>query len=224
MLSRLLMFSAFALPALAVAQETPPAQPQPETTTTPVEITRPRVALHTNMGDIVIELYEDKAPRSVANFLQYVRDGHYDGTIFHRVIDNFMVQGGGFTADLQQKPTRAPIQNEANNGLSNQRGTVAMARTTEPHSALSQFFINVVDNPRLDYVSDQNGLTWGYAVFGKVVQGMDVVDTIRALETGPLGPFAKDVPKQPVVIQNAEVLPQGTTTAPAATDPATPTE
>src|SRR5690606_28238101 len=167
MLTRLLMLSAFTLPALALAQDTPPAEPAAETTTAPVEIARPKVALHTNMGDIVIELYEDKAPLSVANFLQYVRDGHYDGTIFHRVIDNFMVQGGGFTADLQLKPTRGPIQNEANNGLSNQRGAVAMARTTEPHSANAQFFINVVDNPRLDFVSDQNGLTWGYAVFGK---------------------------------------------------------
>jgi cyclophilin family peptidyl-prolyl cis-trans isomerase len=210
MLTRLLMLSAFAFSPLALAQETPAQQPQPAAEPaqegTPVEIARPRVALRTNMGDIVIELYEDKAPKSAANFLQYVRDGHYDGTIFHRVIDNFMVQGGGFTGDLQQKSTRAPIENEANNGLSNQRGTVAMARTTEPHSALSQFFINVVDNPRLDYVSDQNGLTWGYAVFGRVIEGMDVIDRIRALETGPQGPFAKDVPKQPVVIQKAEVL------------------
>jgi len=206
MLTRLLMLSAFTLPALALAQDTPPAEPAAETTTAPVEIARPKVALHTNMGDIVIELYEDKAPLSVANFLQYVRDGHYDGTIFHRVIDNFMVQGGGFTADLQLKPTRGPIQNEANNGLSNQRGTVAMARTTEPHSANAQFFINVVDNPRLDFVSDQNGLTWGYAVFGKVVEGMDVVDQIRALETGPLGPFSKDVPKRPAVIHTAQIV------------------
>jgi len=229
MLTRLLMLCAFVLSPTAFAQESTPAQepqPVPDTTLladpdanppdgTPLEIARPRVALHTNMGDIVVELYEDKAPKSVANFLQYVRDGHYDGTIFHRVIENFMVQGGGFTGDLQQKSTRAPIQNEANNGLSNQRGTVAMARTNDPHSALSQFFVNVVDNPRLDHVSEQNGLTWGYAVFGRVIQGMDVVDRIRMLETGPQGPFAKDVPKQPVVIQKAEIL-----DASAITDPA----
>src|SRR5690606_27295447 len=164
MLTRLMMLSALLLPALALAQETP-AQPAAETTTTPVEITRPTVALHTNMGKIVIELHEDKAPLSVANVLQYVRDGHYDGPIFHRVIDSFMIQGGGYTAALQMKSTRVPIRNEANNGLSNQRGTVAMARTNDPHSALAQFFINVVDNQRLDHVSEQNGLTWGYAVF-----------------------------------------------------------
>nr|WP_246387834.1 peptidylprolyl isomerase [Chiayiivirga flava] len=162
--------------------------------------------MRTTAGDIVIELDPGKAPVSSENFLQYVRDGHYNGTIFHRVIDNFMVQGGGFTADLQQKPTRAPIKNEANNGLSNLRGTVAMARTNDPNSAAAQFFINVVDNPRLDYVSDQNGFTWGYAVFGKVVEGMDVVDKIRAVETGPQGPFARDVPKQTITVERAEVL------------------
>src|SRR5690606_26009945 len=124
----------------------------------------------------------------------------------HRVIDNFMAQGGGYTADLQPKPTRAPIRNEASNGLSNLRGTLAMARTGEPHSANSQFFINLVDNPRLDYVSDENGMTWGYAVFGKVVEGMDVVDKIRAIPTGGHGPFHSDVPTQAVVIERAEVL------------------
>lgn len=166
----------------------------------------PQVDLKTSAGTIRVELYPAKAPKSVENFLQYVKDGHYNGTIFHRVIDNFMAQGGGFTADLQRKPTRAPIQNEANNGLSNLRGTIAMARTSDPNSAAAQFFINLVDNPRLDFVSDQNSFTWGYAVFGKVVEGMETVDKIRALETGPQGPFAQDVPKVAVVIERAEVL------------------
>ncbi|HVF34913.1 MAG TPA: peptidylprolyl isomerase [Candidatus Saccharimonadia bacterium] len=167
----------------------------------------PKVALHTTMGDIVIELYPDKAPKSVENFLQYVRDKHYDGTIFHRVIDGFMVQGGGFTADLKQKPVRAAIANEANNGLSNTLGTVAMARTNDPNSATAQFFVNVVDNSRLDHVSPENGFTWGYAVFGKVVEGMDVVEKIKAVETAPAGPLPKDVPKTAIVINSAEILP-----------------
>jgi cyclophilin family peptidyl-prolyl cis-trans isomerase len=176
----------------------------------------PQVDMKTSAGTIRIELYPAKAPKTVENFLQYVKDGHYNGTIFHRVIDNFMAQGGGFTADLQQKPTRAPIKNEANNGLSNLRGTVAMARTSDPHSAAAQFFVNVVDNPRLDFVSEQNGFTWGYTVFGKVVEGMDTVDKIRAVETGPQGPFARDVPKTAVVIESAELLPAAAAAAPAA--------
>src|SRR5687768_13269816 len=167
----------------------------------------PRVKLATSAGDIVLELYPDKAPKSVENFLQYVRDKHYDGTIFHRVINDFMVQGGGFTADLKQKPTRAPIANEANNGLSNTLGTVSMARTNDPNSATAQFFINVADNSRLDHVSPENGFTWGYAVFGKVVEGMDVVDKIKVVETAPQGPLPKDVPKTAIVINTAEVLP-----------------
>jgi peptidyl-prolyl cis-trans isomerase A (cyclophilin A) len=219
MFKRFLVLAGLALPTLGLAQDAAPA------TTTPVAVppavaapaAGPRVALHTNLGDIVLELDPAKAPVSVENFLQYVRDGHYNGTIFHRVIDNFMAQGGGFTADLQQKPTRAPIKNEANNGLSNLRGTVAMARTSDPHSAAAQFFINVVDNPRLDFVSEQNGFTWGYTVFGKVVEGMETVDKIRAVETGPQGPFARDVPKTAVVIENAEILPAS---APAAAAPA----
>ncbi|HRQ64760.1 MAG TPA: peptidylprolyl isomerase [Xanthomonadaceae bacterium] len=166
----------------------------------------PRVSLTTNFGEIVLELYADKAPKSVENFLQYVRDGHYNGTVFHRVIDNFMVQGGGFTEDLRLKATRPGIENEANNGLSNLRGTVAMARTNDPHSANSQFFINVVDNTRLDFVSEQSGHTWGYAVFARVISGMEVVDTIRALETGAKGPFAKDVPVQPAILERASVI------------------
>lgn len=215
MFKRFLMLAGLSLPLLAPAQET--ALPDPATTPVAAPAAAgPRVLLRTNLGEITLELDAAKAPKSVENFLQYVRDGHYNGTIFHRVIDNFMAQGGGFTADLQQKPTRAPIQNEANNALSNMRGTVAMARTSDPHSAAAQFFINLVDNPRLDYVSDQNGFTWGYAVFGKVVAGMDVVDKIRVIETGPQGPFARDVPKTPVVIESAEVL----AAAPAAEIPA----
>ncbi len=171
-----------------------------------VSDTSPQVVLHTNMGDITIELDAVKAPKSTANFLQYVKDKHYDGTVFHRVIKDFMVQGGGFTRDLAEKPTRAPIENEADNGLSNMRGTVSMARTPDPNSASAQFFINVVDTPRLDHVSKDSGATWGYAVFGKVVKGMEVVDRIREVETGPGGPLPSDVPKSPVVINSAELV------------------
>ena len=201
----MLLAALFAFSPLVAAQPEPPAAPD----AAPGEAAEapPRVALTTSLGRMVIELYPDKAPKSVENFLQYVRDGYYNGTIFHRVIDGFMIQGGGFTADLQLKPMRPPIENEAQNGLSNQRGTLAMARTGEPHSAQAQFFINVVDNPRLDFVSEQSGFTWGYAVFGKVVEGLDVVDRIRVVETGGQGPFARDVPLQPVLIENAELLP-----------------
>ena len=164
-----------------------------------------KVKLTTSMGPIVIELNKDKAPVSVENFVKYVEAGHYNGTIFHRVIPNFMVQGGGFTKDLTQKKTRAAIHNEANNGLSNLRGTVAMARTGDPHSATAQFFINLVDNKRLDFVSDQSGMTYGYCVFGKVVNGMDVVDKIKTVETAPQGPLPGDVPKTTIVIEKAEL-------------------
>lgn len=196
---RSLAFALALLPFAASAQDAAPAEAATEV------VASPRVALNTNLGRIVIELDPVRAPKSSENFLQYVRDGFYAGTVFHRVIDGFMVQGGGFTADLQLKPTRAPIPNEANNGVSNLRGTVAMARTNEPHSATSQFFINVVDNQRLDFVAEQNGL-WGYAVFGTVVEGMDVVDRIRALPTGGQGPLPRDVPTDPVVIESAELL------------------
>jgi peptidyl-prolyl cis-trans isomerase A (cyclophilin A) len=212
MLKHLVLLFA-ALGAGPVAAQDAPATPAAPATTTEAApaaatpATNPRVALRTTMGDIVIELYPDKAPKSVENFLQYVNEKHYDGTIFHRVIDGFMVQGGGFTADLKQKTTRPPIVNEANNGLSNTKGTVAMARTNDPNSATSQFFINVVDNSRLDHASPENGFTWGYAVFGKVVEGMDVVDKIRVVETAPAGPLPKDVPKTAIVINSAEVLP-----------------
>jgi len=168
-------------------------------------IAAPLVKLQTNMGDIVIELNEEKAPKTVANFLSYVNDGFYNGTIFHRVIDGFMIQGGGFTEAMQKKGTKAPVENEANNGLRNDRGTVAMARTNAPHSATAQFFINVVNNDFLNYRS-ATPQGWGYTVFGKVVQGMDVVDKIRKIPTGPGGPFPKDVPQAPVVIESAMVV------------------
>lgn len=164
----------------------------------------PRVRLMTNLGDIVIELDQAKAPNTVENFLTYVNDGFYNGTIFHRVIDGFMIQGGGFTQNFEKKPTRAPIENEANNGLKNERGTVAMARTNQPHSATAQFFINVVNNDFLNYRS-QTPRGWGYAVFGKVVEGMEVVDAIRHTPTGPGGPFRKDVPQTPVIIESASI-------------------
>ena len=155
-----------------------------------------KVKLSTSMGDIVIELDAAKAPKTVDNFVQYVKSGHYDGTVFHRVINNFMIQGGGMTADMKQKPTRAPIPLESRNGLNNVRGSVAMARTSDPNSATAQFFISVKDNDFLDAASSRDGQ--GYAVFGKVVSGMDVVDKIRAVPTGP-----GDVPATPVVIKSA---------------------
>ena len=164
----------------------------------------PRVRLETTEGNIVLELYPDKAPRTVENFLTYVRDGFYDGTIFHRVIEDFMIQGGGFTRDYTRKETRAPVVNEADNGLSNTRGTVAMARTSDPHSATAQFFINVKDNEALDHRA-KTPRGWGYTVFGEVVEGMDTVDRIRQVPTGAGGPFPKDVPQTPVVIERAVV-------------------
>ncbi len=164
-----------------------------------------QVVMATNMGKITLALDEAKAPKTVENFLQYARDGHYDGTVFHRIIDGFMIQGGGFDAELKQKVTRAPIENEAGNGLKNARGTIAMARTNDPHSATSQFFINVADNAMLDFRAPQ-GQGWGYAVFGRVVDGMDVVDRIRTLKTGAGGPFRQDVPQEAVVIESVTVV------------------
>jgi peptidyl-prolyl cis-trans isomerase A (cyclophilin A) len=158
-----------------------------------------KVKLSTSAGDVVLELYPDKAPKSVENFLQYVRDKHYDGTVFHRVMDGFMIQGGGFTADLQQRPTRAPIPLEATNGLKNDRGTIAMARTANPNSATAQFFINVVNNAPLNAPSPDGH---GYAVFGKVVSGMEVVDKIKGVAVGNQGPY-QNVPKTPVTILKA---------------------
>lgn len=165
----------------------------------------PQVKLTTSLGEIVLKLNPEKAPLSVSNFLAYVKEGHYDGTIFHRVIPNFMAQGGGYTEKFQQKPTHAPIRIEADNGLKNLRGTVAMARTNDPNSATSQFFINLVDNGFLDYKSS-TVQGWGYAVFGEVVQGMDIVDKMAAVPTGAGGPMPKDVPKTPIILQKAEVL------------------
>jgi cyclophilin family peptidyl-prolyl cis-trans isomerase len=199
---------ALLLPLAASAQSDaakPTTKPPVADTTAPT--VNPKVLIKTNMGDITVELNAEKAPKSVENFLQYVKDGFYNGTIFHRVIDNFMIQGGGFTPDLRQKPTRPSIPNEAKNGLSNKRGTIAMARTPDPNSATAQFFINLVDNRNLDYVSDERAETWGYAVFGQVVSGMDVVDKIKAVPTGPKGPFRSDVPTTDVVIEKVEILP-----------------
>jgi cyclophilin family peptidyl-prolyl cis-trans isomerase len=164
----------------------------------------PQVDIKTNVGTIRLELYPQKAPKTVENFLQYVKDGHYNGTIFHRVIDGFMIQGGGFEGSYKQKPTRNPVQNEAKGGLKNEAGTVAMARTPDPHSASAQFFINLKNNDFLNAERSQDG--WGYAVFGKVVSGMDVVTKIAKTPTGAAGPFRSDVPKQPVVIESVTVV------------------
>ena len=159
----------------------------------------PRVVMETSKGAFVIELDPEAAPISTENFLGYVEAGYYEGTIFHRVIDGFMIQGGGFTPDMVQKETRGTIQNEADNGIQNKRGTVAMARRPDPHSATAQFFVNTVDNAFLDH-RDKSPQGWGYAVFGKVVDGMDVIDSIGKVETGRQGPMG-DVPTEPIVIQ-----------------------
>ena len=168
------------------------------------DVINPQVTLHTNYGDIRLELFPEDSPKSVENFLQYANDGFYDGTVFHRVISHFMIQGGGMTIEdgeaLTNKPTRDPIVNEADNGLKNLRGTVAMARTNEVDSASSQFFINVEVNASLDHTSKENSRTWGYAVFGRVIEGMDVVDDIRFVETGP-----QDVPVEPAIIESVEI-------------------
>lgn len=161
------------------------------------------ITLHTNHGDITIELFADKAPETCANFEQYCRDGHYDGTLFHRVINDFMIQGGGYLPGLKEKETRAPIKNEANNGLGNTVGTLAMARTSDPHSASAQFFINLVNN---DYLNFRNESTqgWGYCVFGAVTEGMDVVNKIKLVKTGRAGGH-NDVPKEDVIIERVTV-------------------
>jgi peptidyl-prolyl cis-trans isomerase A (cyclophilin A) len=185
-----LLVLALAVPGAAGASQ-PQVQPQ----------AHPHVTFETTMGKVVLELYPDKAPKTVANFLAYVKAHHYDGTIFHRVIPNFMVQGGGFTPDMQEKPTKAPIKNESNNGLSNERGTISMARTSDPDSASSQFFISVKDNKAsLDY----RGPGTGYAVFGKVIEGMDVVDQIVSVPTTTKGPN-ENVPVTPIKIVKATV-------------------
>ncbi len=162
------------------------------------------VILHTNYGDITLELDTEKAPKTVANFLEYVKSGHYDNTIFHRVIDNFMIQGGGMTISMDEKQTNAPIENEADNGLKNDTGTIAMARTMDPHSATAQFFINVADNDFLNHrAKNQQG--WGYAVFGKVTDGMAVVNKIKGVKTGSHH-FHQDVPTEEVIIESAEIV------------------
>jgi len=164
----------------------------------------PQVDLKTSLGTIRLELYPAKAPKTVENFLKYVQDGHYNGVVFHRVIDNFMIQGGGYDKTYREKSTRAPIPNEAKNGLKNDLGTIAMARTNQPHSASAQFFINLKNNDFLNAAQAQDG--WGYAVFGKVVDGLDVVTKIAKLPTGPGGPFGSDVPRQQVIIESASVV------------------
>jgi peptidyl-prolyl cis-trans isomerase A (cyclophilin A) len=190
----LLLIQPLALAAQVSGAEAPAATPAPQ------------VMLHTSQGDITLELYPDKAPKSVANFLQYVRDGFYDGTLLHRVIPGYLVQGGLYTRDLQPKRTRPAIANEADNGLSNLRGTISVARGADPSSGTAQFFFNLTDNRRLDFVGNQSGLTWGYAVFGKVIKGMDVIDRIAALPTRAIGPFAGDVPNPLVVITSASII------------------
>jgi len=159
------------------------------------------VVVDTSLGSFTLALDEERAPKTVANLLAYVDSGHYDGTVFHRVIDGFMIQGGGYDAAMERKPTRDPVENEAFNGLKNVRGTVAMARTGDPHSATAQFFVNVKDNASLDH-KDKTQAGWGYTVFGQVASGMEVVDQIKAVKTGSSGPFAKDAPVEPVVIRS----------------------
>ncbi|MEY4195351.1 MAG: hypothetical protein RLZZ226_1719 [Pseudomonadota bacterium] len=165
----------------------------------------PYVKFHTSLGDVVLKLDAEKAPATVSNFLTYVREGHYDGTLFHRVIPGFMAQGGGFNTDFAQKPTHAPIKNEADNGLKNRRGTIAMARTNDPQSATAQFFINFADNAFLDY-KNPTPQGWGYAVFGEVVEGMAVIDQMATIPTGRGGPMPSDVPKTPIVLEQAGII------------------
>jgi peptidyl-prolyl cis-trans isomerase A (cyclophilin A) len=200
-----LMFAVFSMLLFSVATAQaadPPKSPAPGKSAAPGKAQH--AVLKTSLGEITIELYPDKAPITVKNFLDYVDAKFFDGTIFHRVIPDFMIQGGGFTPDMQQKPTRAPIKNEAGNGLKNTTGTLAMARTGVVDSATAQFFINTVDNPSLDHRDE--GAGFGYAVFGKVVNGMDVVKKIATVPTGNKGPF-QNVPTTPVVIESARVVP-----------------
>lgn len=191
------LISLLAATSIALAAESPKKMSEPTT----------KVKFETSLGAFVVQLNAAKAPVTVENFLSYVKEGHYDGTIFHRVIPGFMAQGGGYTADFKQKPTHKPIKNEADNGLLNKRGTIAMARTPDPNSASSQFFINYVDNAFLDYKSP-TPQGWGYAVFGEVVEGMNVVDEMAKIPTGPGGPMPSDVPKTPIVVNKATVVTQ----------------
>jgi peptidyl-prolyl cis-trans isomerase A (cyclophilin A)/peptidyl-prolyl cis-trans isomerase B (cyclophilin B) len=171
----------------------------------PASAANPQVELKTNFGNITIELYPDKAPKTVENFVGYVKDGYYNGTIFHRVIPGFMIQGGGFDKSFKQKPTRPPVQNEAANGLKNEVGTVAMARTSDPHSASSQFFINVANNSFLNHTAP-TAQGYGYTVFGRVTKGMDIVNKIAGTPTGSGGMFPADVPRQTVIIEEAKLV------------------
>ena len=196
-LSILCALSASATIASAFAEDAPASAPQP------AAATAVKVDLKTNMGDIVLELYPDKAPKTVDNFLKYVKEGHYNGTIFHRVIDGFMIQGGGYDKKLAERPTHAPVENEAKNGLKNANYTIAMARTAAPHSATAQFFINVNDNEPLDYPSRDG---WGYCVFGKVISGTDVVDKIKLVHTSQKSFEFQNLPDQPVVIESAKIV------------------
>jgi cyclophilin family peptidyl-prolyl cis-trans isomerase len=164
----------------------------------------PVAVIETSKGTIEVELYPEQAPKTVENFVSYAQSGFYDGTIFHRVISHFMIQGGGFTVDMEKKPTGEPIPNEADNGLSNKRGTIAMARTSHPHSATAQFFINVQDNMNLDYSGQGSSSAWGYTVFGRVTSGMEVVDAIRFVQTERSGRYS-DVPVEPVIIEHVEI-------------------
>lgn len=194
-------------PAEEAPPSTPPAAEEPAAPAEKADLPtsgNPMVEMRTSMGTMRIELYPDKAPKTVENFLKYTRDGFYDRTVFHRVIAGFMIQGGGFTPDMTEKDTRPPIENEASNGLKNVRGSVAMARTNDPHSASSQFFINTVDNPFLDFQSETiQG--WGYAVFGQVVDGLETLDAIKKVATASRGGH-DDVPTSPVVIESVRVL------------------
>ncbi|HET9390460.1 MAG TPA: peptidylprolyl isomerase [Steroidobacteraceae bacterium] len=205
----------------------PPTQPQQPATPAPASQSPPQVRVTTSMGEFVIELMPDRAPLTVANFLRYVREGFYSGTLFHRVIANFVIQGGGHSAtDYKLKPVHDPVVNESGNGLQNKRGMVGLARGESPHSGNAQIYVNLVDNPDLDPLPTR----WGYAVFGKVVQGMDVVDRIGVTPTGPVGPFKSDAPLKPVVIEKMEVVDSGsgqssapvTPPAPTATQPTSP--
>ncbi len=175
----------------------------------------PVVTLHTSHGEVVLQLDRARAPLTVANFIRYVDSGFYTDTIFHRVIPGFMAQGGGFTADFKERDTEQPIANESGNGLSNRRGTIAMARTNNPHSATAQFFINLADNQRLD----PNSRSWGYTVFGKVISGMEVIDQVAEIPTGPAGPFRSDVPSTTVTIKSAKVLRNAEDTSKKAVQP-----
>lgn len=197
-LSVLCAVAASASFATAFADEAAPAA-----AAQPVATSTTKVDFKTNMGDIVLELYPDKAPKTVDNFLKYVKEGHYNGTIFHRVIDGFMIQGGGYDKKLAERPTHAPIENEAKNGLKNATYTIAMARTGAPHSATSQFFINVNDNEPLDFPSRDG---WGYCVFGKVISGTEVVDKIKLVHTSAKSMEFQNLPDQPVVIESAKII------------------